>query len=363
MTRYCFNSSHSGTGDLHEALTWVPPKEAPLFIIDAFFKDRSNFIANEIHPSSNRIFWLQANENQKSIEQLSSIWEWLIQLEANRSTHLIIVGGGITLDTGAFAATVFQRGLAFTLVPTTLLAQVDASIGGKNGVNLFGLKNYIGTINEPMEVIADAQVLATLPAHHVLSGWMEVVKHSLIADANLWSQLSHYQNIPRPENQPDLIQASSQIKRTIVKDDLHEGGRRKSLNFGHTVAHALESIGSRQAVNIPHGLAVGLGMVFSLNWSAQLAAENSRIELLHAAQVIRGWIEQFPELNCIRWAASLDPEEVWKHMKRDKKNRTNEVLEVALMAIGEAHWDTPIIQPSFEDVWRRLFDENSSAQN
>jgi len=363
MTRYCLNSSRSGTGDLHEAMTWIPPKSNPLFIIDTFFQKESAFIFNEIHPSSKRIFWFDADETQKSIERAIAIWEWLVELEANRSTPLVIVGGGITLDTGAFAASTFQRGIPFTLVPTTLLAQVDASIGGKNGVNFLTIKNYLGTITEPTHVIADTRVLATLPAAHVISGWMEMVKHGLIADPELWRTLSSFQYVPRPENEPELIRTSSQIKFNIVQDDLREDGRRKILNFGHTVAHALESLASREAMNVPHGMAVGLGMVFSLTWSAQLTTENSRQTLLDAAQIVRAWIEQFTEFNCINWAASLDALEVWNNMKRDKKNRADEVLEVALKAIGEAHWDEPITRPVFEEVWQQIVHENSSAQN
>ncbi|MEM7036493.1 MAG: 3-dehydroquinate synthase [Bacteroidota bacterium] len=204
---------------------------------------------------------LDAGEPNKNLEACVRIWEVLTRESFGRDGLLINVGGGMVGDIGGFAAATYKRGIRFLQIPTSLLAMVDASVGGKTGVNFQHFKNQIGAFYEPELVIADPIFLQTLPAREIRSGYAEMLKHSLIADAESWTQLSALPGLPAAWDAH--LPRSIAIKAAIVIEDPREHGPRKALNFGHTVGHALEShlleLGPDR--RMLHGEAVAAGMI------------------------------------------------------------------------------------------------------
>jgi len=222
---------------------------------------------------------LETGEEKKTLHTAESIYKKLLEYQADRTTFITAVGGGIVCDLAGFAASTFLRGLDFGYVASTLLAQVDASVGGKTGVNLLSYKNLVGVFNQPRFVICDLALLKTLPQEEVLSGMAEIVKHGVIGDLKLFEILEQY-----PEQalslQEDLLEriitASIQVKADIVNRDEKEKGERRKLNFGHTLGHALE-----KTLRISHGEAVSLGMAFAVELSlrTQLLSENEALRI------------------------------------------------------------------------------------
>ncbi|MFZ9055559.1 MAG: 3-dehydroquinate synthase [Flavobacteriales bacterium] len=324
-----------------------------IFLIDSFFQKEFNPGSHPNIPKNALFFWMSPGEKSKSLRSVESIWKWMVENNVQRSDWVLIMGGGTVLDTGAFAASTFQRGLNFSLIPTTLLAMVDASIGGKNGVNFLSNKNYIGTINLPRFIATDFAFLDTLSKSQILEGWMEMVKHGLVHDAPHWLELSKQEHLPEKRALIPFIQRSAEIKQAVVQDDLLESGARKKLNFGHTIAHALEGLAQRSDIALTHGVAVGIGMIFSLEFSSALSPSGqSRSHFDKARQRIQGWLDEAADVGVITWAKQCNPEEVWRRMQGDKKNRSGQVLEVALKEIGSATWDQPMELGQFLAVWK-----------
>jgi 3-dehydroquinate synthase len=205
------------------------------------------------------------SEKVKTLETVDSIIEQLIAYKADRGSFLLAVGGGIVCDIGGFVASIYQRGIRFGFISTTLLSQVDASVGGKNGVNHHGFKNMIGVFNQPDFVICDPNMLKTLSHDDLSCGFAEIVKHTLIADAGMFDWLE--QNVNRavslePEAIEKLVFNSVAIKASIVNKDEKEQGERRKLNLGHTYGHAVEKV-----MHLSHGKAVSLGLVVAAKLS------------------------------------------------------------------------------------------------
>ncbi len=218
-------------------------------------------------------------EKNKTLATIEFIMDQLLKLNADRSSFLLAVGGGIVCDIGGFAASVFMRGIEFGFISTTLLSQVDASVGGKNGVNFLGFKNMVGTFNQPKFVICDPEMLKTLEHDDLLCGFAEIVKHTLIADKAMFEQLE--QNISKainldPEFIMQLVSKSVKIKAGIVNKDEKEQGERRKLNLGHTYGHAVEKV-----TGVSHGKAVSIGLAIaaqlSLNQDSINQEEYTRI--------------------------------------------------------------------------------------
>ena len=208
------------------------------------------------------IIEFESGEINKNIETSIEIWNVLTELGADRKSLVINVGGGVVTDLGGFVASTFKRGMDFINVPTTLLSMVDASVGGKTGVDLGNLKNQIGVINVPVMVLIDTDYLETLPQAEMRSGLAEMLKHGLIYDKNYWEQFLDLGSIDY--NQLDrLIYRSVEIKNEIVKQDPTEKNIRKALNFGHTLGHAIESffLESEDKITLLHGEAIAIGMI------------------------------------------------------------------------------------------------------
>lgn len=206
------------------------------------------------------IIEIEPGESEKNIATCVEIWSILSDLGADRKSVLLNLGGGVITDMGGFIAATFKRGIDFINVPTTLLGMVDASIGGKNGVDLGVLKNQIGTFTTPKLVVVDTSYLATLPQRELLSGLAEMLKHGLIFDKMYWRKFSDIKNINFTEFD-QLIYRSIEIKNQIVTQDPSESGIRKSLNFGHTLGHAIESYYLTTKTPLLHGEAIAIGML------------------------------------------------------------------------------------------------------
>lgn len=210
-------------------------------------------------------YFVDAQEKNKSFNAVTHLYSWLLEQGADRSTFIIGIGGGITCDIAGFVASTFMRGLRFGLVPTTLLSQVDASVGGKNGLNFEGYKNIIGTFNQPDWVLCDISILKTLPIEELRSGMAEVIKHAIILDADKFGMIEKHKDILSSFNgevMQYLVKRSVEIKAEIVSTDELETGLRRKLNLGHTWGHAVET-----ATGITHGYAVSIGLAFTARFS------------------------------------------------------------------------------------------------
>ena len=218
------------------------------------------FLPNLATEISIEIIEIEAGESIKNIITCSEIWSILSDLGADRKSVLINLGGGVVTDIGGFVASTFKRGIDFINIPTTLLGMVDASIGGKNGVDLGNLKNQIGTINVPKLLVIDSSFLETLSQQDMKSGLAEMLKHGLIYDELYWKQFLNLSDIDFAKFDT-LIYRSIEIKNEIVTQDPTENGIRKALNFGHTLGHAIESHFLETKNALLHGEAIAIGMI------------------------------------------------------------------------------------------------------
>lgn len=203
---------------------------------------------------------IASGEKHKTLATCEKIWQRLFDLKVDRHSMLINLGGGVIGDMGGFCASTYMRGIPFIQIPTTLLSQVDASIGGKLGIDFYGLKNSIGLFKDPIAVMVDPDFLKTLPVKELRSGFAEVVKHGLIRDSKIWQQVTQ---VEEWSNQPwqDVIYQSLIVKQQVVLDDPFEQSTRKILNFGHTIGHAIESVMIDIERPILHGEAIAAGMI------------------------------------------------------------------------------------------------------
>lgn len=278
-----------------------------------------------------RLIKVNSGEHYKTLDELSKIWEGLQENNATRQTVIINVGGGVISDMGGFAASTFKRGLRFINVPTTLLSAVDASVGGKTGINFNGYKNQIGVFSEPEAAIISTCYFNTLPAQELLSGYAEMIKHSLLEGKEMFDKLMKYSvQYPMFDSEAlfPLLQQSVELKARIVEQDPTETGTRKVLNLGHTIAHAFETLGYNRKSPIPHGYAVAWGLVVEMILSNMLYGFSS--EELHnfAAYVLKNYNAY--DITCDDYPALLDA------MKQDKKNaKPEEVTFTLLKDFGE----------------------------
>lgn len=272
-----------------------------------------------------------AGEHHKSLESVAQIWSVLSRQGAKRNSVLVNIGGGLITDIGGFAASCFKRGIRCINIPTTLLAQVDASVGGKTGINFNGLKNEIGTFSIPELVIIDNTFLKTLPLRQVLSGYAEMLKHALLAGEDALAEVMNADLKQVGESGfLELIRKSVAVKAAVVEADPKEKGIRKALNFGHTIGHAIESVAIEQDMEIYHGDAVAYGMVVEL----YLSMKKLGFETRHYEAVRRLVEERFP-----RYRAVAVPEKLYSLMLHDKKNEQDGVNFTLLRCPGEFEID------------------------
>jgi 3-dehydroquinate synthase len=265
-------------------------------------------------------------ETIKTLSTMQDIYDQMIQFETDRSSFVLGIGGGIVCDITGFAASTYMRGLDFGFVATTLLAQVDASIGGKNGVNVQGFKNMVGVFQQPHFAICDPLVLKTLSDTDYRCGLAEIVKHAIIADEQLFQFIEN--NIPAINNRDAnvlerLIYDSVIIKSDIVNQDETETGKRKKLNFGHTFGHAIEKI-----TQLPHGQAVSIGMVMA----SEFAYDRGMLDISDLQRIT----DLLYRLNL---PVSLDfsNKNIVDAMKKDKKRKSDVIYTVLPQAIGHVN--------------------------
>ncbi len=230
------------------------------------------FLENLETNAAIEIIEIEAGEEHKTIDTCVGVWDTLSDLDADRKSLLINVGGGVITDLGGFVACTFKRGIAYINVPTSLLSMVDASVGGKTGVDLGHLKNQIGVISTPNLVLIDTKYLNTLPQNQMRSGLAEMLKHGLIQDEAYWNKFKDLSKLSL-EHLDELIYESVLIKKHVVEEDPYENGLRKTLNFGHTLGHAIESyfLSNPNKTTLLHGEAIIVGMVLASYISTQLS--------------------------------------------------------------------------------------------
>ncbi len=279
------------------------------------------------------IIEIEAGELHKTITTCTHVWEAMSELDGDRKSLVINLGGGVITDLGGFVASAFKRGIAFINVPTTLLAMVDASVGGKTGVDLGMLKNQIGVINQPKMVLIIPEFLATLDERQRNSGFAEMLKHGLIADAAYWEQLKNLQSFAEIKG---AISYSIRIKNKVVQQDPTEQNIRKVLNFGHTLGHAIESyfLDHPEYKMLLHGEAIAAGMVLEGFLSEQLTGLSTE----HRDTIKTTFLKRFGKLNFL----DSDIEAILELLKFDKKNSHGNINFVLLKTLGEAIYDIQV---------------------
>lgn len=275
-----------------------------------------------------QLITIGATDEAKTLDTLAAVWTALGEGGATRHSMLVNLGGGMVTDLGGFAASTFKRGIAFVNIPTTLLAMVDASVGGKTGINFRGLKNEIGVFNEAQTVILDTHFLRTLDRQNLCSGYAEMLKHGLISnEENLLELLRFDIEHPDYEALKALVAKSVSIKERIVTEDPHEHGLRKALNLGHTVGHAFESLAMAENRTVLHGYAVAWGLVCELYLSATRCGFPT--ERLHqVAQFVR-------ETYGIFTFTCKEYDRLYELMTHDKKNTAGVINFTLLGAVGD----------------------------
>jgi len=275
-------------------------------------------------PSYN-VITIGTGEKIKNLDTVQYIYDQLMGLEVERSSFILGIGGGIVCDITGFVASTYLRGVRFGFVSTTLLSQVDASVGGKNGVNFGGYKNIIGVFNQPELVICDLNLLGTLPGKEILCGLAEIVKHAVIGDADLFGYLEeNYKNAFSLDSHviEKLVYDSVKIKSTIVNKDEKEKGERRKLNFGHTIGHAIE-----KTIGIPHGEAISAGMVVA----TAIAVKRN---LLSSEDATR--IKQLLQNLGLPTEIPTDSQRLFDALKKDKKREGDDIHFVLPDGIGNA---------------------------
>lgn len=279
------------------------------------------------------IIEIESGEQNKTLDICNQLWNTLTELDADRRSLFINLGGGVISDMGGFIAATFKRGIDFINIPTTLLAQVDAAIGGKTGIDLNNVKNQVGLFAAPEAVFIAPQFLETLPHQQLKSGFAEVIKHGLIADSNYWNLIRELDNL-RTDMSEELVFSSVKIKNKVVMEDPEEAGLRKVLNFGHTIGHAIETYSlTHDSKPVTHGEAVAAGMICETFLSHRKLGLG-RNDLHDILSFILRNFEPYPLTK------EAFPELI-KLMGNDKKNISGQFRFTLLSRIGKAETDKP----------------------
>ena len=299
-----------------------------LFIID------SNLNNLKIDEQVNaQVSYFDINEETKNLTSVEKIWDLLFQYNLNRSSEIVIIGGGVLLDVCAFASSTFKRGVSFTFVPSTLLSMVDASHGGKNGFNNKYGKNQIGTFTLPESVIVCYQLLDTLPEDHYKDGLIELIKHGMIANAKIFNSM-----ITKTSFNVDfeIIREGIDVKLKIVSEDFLEGNKRKLLNFGHTVGHIIEKDSNYE---VTHGQAVAMGIYYELLISKE--------QLGLPKDIINSYLNYLNKIEYnYKYNFLSNSKKLIEILKHDKKSSEENVDIVLLYEIG----NPKVINLTFNEV-------------
>ncbi|MGA3013512.1 MAG: 3-dehydroquinate synthase [Bacteroidales bacterium] len=331
---------YAGAGSLNILNQWVSEKSRgfdSIFVLTDI-KIRSaclGILTSSIHALEHAyIIEIQEGENFKSIETAEYIWKFLADKQASRNSLLINLGGGVITDLGGFVASTYKRGIPFVNIPTSLLGMIDASLGGKTSVNLDGIKNLIGTFQNPAAIFISAEFLKTLDNYSMLSGFAEILKTALIADLALWEELKKMKTLDSLnliDNKgwwEDIIFRTISIKCRIVQHDFTEKNVREILNFGHTLGHAFESLSLQKKKPLIHGHAVVLGMICE----CYLSVLKCGLDTKQRDEIINMIFSNYKyyHLN------NEDVESILKFIVNDKKRRASEIRFSLLKSPGVA---------------------------
>lgn len=270
-----------------------------------------------------------SGEDHKNIETVQKIWKALLELNVDRKSLVVNLGGGVIGDLGGFAASTYMRGIDFLQIPTTLLAQVDASIGGKVGINFVGVKNLIGSFNQPIGVICDISLLKTLPDREFIEGFGEIIKHGVIADKEYFNFVTSKK--PKDfsdEELVEIVKGSCEIKKKIIEEDVTEKDSRRLVNFAHTMGHAIESLSFESDNPLLHGEAVSIGIV--------IEGKISVIKGILKSQDLEIIVRALENIGLPTKYENLNPTEVLEKVKSDKKSEKGVVYFTLIPEIGRA---------------------------
>ena len=273
------------------------------------------------------IFKIDSGEEEKNLVTCSKVWNFLTENLYDRKSLIINLGGGVICDMGGFVASTFKRGVDFVNIPTTLLAQVDASVGGKLGIDFNSYKNQIGIFKIPNLIIVDTKFLSSLSERELRSGYAEVIKHCLINDATKFKEITKINW--KDNNWEEIVRHSILIKSEVVENDLTEEGLRKILNFGHTIGHAIETTYLEKKNKFFHGEAIAIGMICEsyISFHKKMLSENE-------LNTISGYILSVFKSNKIEYL-----EEILKNAKHDKKNFNKKIMISLLEEVGKCNFD------------------------
>ena len=319
-------------------------------------------LADSIGQIPYHLLTIEAGEQSKNLASVQAVWDFMLKHRATREALLINLGGGMITDLGGFVAATYMRGIRFVNIPTTLLAMVDASSGGKTGVDYQGIKNVIGTFTPPVATLIHPDFLRTLPSTELLSGFAEMLKHALIASPKEWIKLLQLAQEELPQAQfvealssTGALQASIQIKENVVSQDPHEAGLRKILNFGHTVGHAIESTMLHHTTphytmlhHTSHGYCVLWGMVAEVYLSV-VHTGCPREVLQQLTQIMLQWYGR-PQFDC------KHREQLIQRMYQDKKNNANQTPNFTLLHdVGEPIINQHLTEEDINEALEYLF--------
>lgn len=293
--------------------------------------------------SQARIITITATDEAKTLDTLAHVWTKLQQGGATRHSLMINLGGGMVTDLGGFAASTFKRGIAYINIPTTLLSQVDASVGGKTGINFGGLKNEIGVFNCARSVILSSDFLHTLDRENLFSGYAEMLKHGLLSTKENWAELLNF-NIAKPDYAvlQTLVAKSVAIKEQIVNEDPTEQGIRKALNLGHTAGHALESLALHEGRTVLHGYAVAWGLMMELYLSARKCGFPAK-EMHQLETFVKEHYGKF-HYECKHY------EVLYNFMTHDKKNQGGNINFTLMGGIGDIRINQTATKEEIEEM-------------
>jgi 3-dehydroquinate synthase len=290
---------------------------------------------------------LDPGEKEKNIESLQKIWKHLLNSRADRKSLLINLGGGVIGDIGGFAASTYMRGIDFINIPTTILAQVDESVGGKTGFDFADIKNLIGTFDQPKAVLIDVETLKTLPEREFLSGFAEIIKHGIITDKKYFDKVTSKKPIEFNEDDLiDIIKESCEIKAAVIENDEKENGLRKKVNFGHTIGHAIEAVSLETDNPLLHGEAVSIGMVVE----SKMSFNQGLLSKKEMEQIKKS----LTSANLPVEVQDFDVDQMIKKMKLDKKNKNGKINFTLLKKIGEAVIDQIISEEIIKKTLNEL---------
>jgi 3-dehydroquinate synthase len=289
-------------------------------------------LIQEVLPSDAVLITVSAGEQFKTLETCGTIWSQMTEAVLDRQALMLNLGGGVIGDMGGFCASVYKRGISFITIPTTLLSQVDASVGGKLGIDFMGFKNHLGVFQLPETVLIDPTFLNTLPQRELRSGYAEVLKHGLIRDLTFFRSLpcTHWEK----QDWGRVIRHSVGIKKAVVEVDPKETGLRKILNFGHTIGHAVESFYLNGPQPLLHGEAIAIGMIAE----GFLSFQKIGLSFEELNELSTTLLSIFGKVNL----DSKDLDDLLDLCAQDKKNEGNTQLFTLLPSLGDCSFNNPV---------------------